>query len=131
MFNNPAGKLRVFAVILFVLDIISAALLLLAGLGLGMGFEGLIYIAVLVFSGLVGCMSLCALADAAEHAKTAAYYSEQIAMYINRQERNKEEAEMPDTPQAAWHPDGKLPAWQRVELEKEEAARKAAQESQQ
>lgn len=118
MFNNPAGKLRVFAVILFVLDIICAALLLFAGFGLGMGFEGLIYIAVLIFSGLVGCMALAALADAAEYAKTAAYYSEQIAMYINRQERSKEEAEKPDT---AWRPDGKLPAWRRVELEKEEA----------
>lgn len=127
MFNNPAGKLRVFAVILFVLDIICAALLLLAWFGLGMGFEGLIYIAVLIFSGLVGCMALAALADAAEHAKTAAYYSEQIAMYINRQERSKEEAEKPDT---TWRPDGKLPAWRRGELEKEEAERRASQDSQ-
>lgn len=130
MFHNPGEKLRVFATIQFVLCIICAAVILFAGLGT-MGIAVLIYAVVMVFSGWISCLSLNALADAAEHAKTAAYYSEQIAMYINRVERSKGETEEKNEPQSAWHPDGKMPAWQRVEQEKAEAERKASEETEQ
>ena len=118
-------KLRDFAVIQLVACIIFAVLVLLLGIGT-MGFAALIYVAILVFSALISYFSLQALADAAEYAKSAAYYSEQIAMYINRQEKEKE----PPENSAAVTPGGKMPAWQRVEMEKAEAERKAAEENQ-
>ena len=133
MFRDPGDKLRVIAKILFVLSIISASVVLLSGLSGGvMGIMALIYAIVIVVSAIINCISLYALADAAEYAKVAAYYGEKIAAYINQQENGKEEKESMQQKKTApaWNPDGKVPAWYRVEMEKAEAESKKAQTEQ-
>lgn len=131
MSQNHSEKLKVFAIIQLVFVLIAAGVTLFLGLGT-MGFGAVLYAVVLVFSGFLSFFSLCALADAAGYAKTAAYYSEQIAFYINRREQEEQGKTEPQLPPAtAFNPDGKIPAWQRVEMEKAEAQRKAAEEAKQ
>jgi len=132
MIEQSGQKLRIFAVIQMVFAILATLLVLFAGIGSGLGFTAIIYAAVLVFSALVSFFSLCALADAAEYAKMAAFYAEKVAYELSDEgKKAKEQKEKQSAPGAmpmAFNPDGKVPAWQRVEMEKAEAEQKPTEE---
>lgn len=133
MLSNAGGKLRVIAVVLFILNVVCAAIYLVVGFD-ELGVGAFIATALLILSGWVSAVAMCALADAAENAKTAAYYAEQIAMYVNKKESNAEDAAKDAVQKAAEYavgqPGGKMPTWQRLELERAEAEQKAAQTEQ-
>lgn len=134
MFSNPGGKLRIIGYIAMGLQILLAVLLVIGGCILmtsGGGGVLLIYAAVVLVSAWVSAISYLALADAAEGAQEANENALEIIRMLQEMKRDKGTAgNTGASPEAAGpvaaptNPDGKIPAWQRIEMEKE-AAQKA------
>lgn len=133
MFSNPGEKLRVLAYLVFALELIGALVIFVMGViqFFGNGAGGLLlmlYAAILAFAAWISTIVILALAEAAEYASEAAAFAANAAhsaeAIIHRldevlaTEEEKIVAAMPT------NVDGKIPAWQRIEIEKE-AAQKA------
>ena len=128
MFNNPGARLRDLAYLSFLLSLLGAVIALVIGLiTLKSGFGGgLIVSAVLEpVIGWVSTIAMLAAADAAENAVVAAENTAEILESLKKNglyaEETEEEEKVPQN--VAVNPDGKIPAWQRVEMEREAAAK--------
>ena len=132
MFENSGKIVKVLAVISFVLCLIGGAISFIV---FAIEYDilyGLIFAVSAIVGGFISAVCMYALGEAADQAADAARYGRELIMFLNKKEDEKEKAERAKnpTPAPAWNPNGKIPAWQRVEMEKE-AARKAAEEAQQ
>ena len=135
MFDNSGKILKVLAVVSFVICIIGGVIALIAFFGVDMYVEGLVALVSLVLSGWIGALGMYALGEASEKAWEAAFYGRQLVNFFNQKEDEKEKEkkvkEAVCDVSAGWNPSGKIPTWQRIEMEREEAARKAAEEAKQ
>ena len=129
MFDEPGDKIKLFAKIGFWIGVVLTIIAFIAMLLFGNIVVAVIYAVILGLSTWVSALSMYCVGEAADAARTAAHYSEEIAKYINRQEaaREKERKANPTTGNV-WTPDGKVPAWQRVEMKTAEAECKDAEE---
>jgi len=122
MFENPGGKLRWIAIWFFIIAMIGAV-----GMVVGSffffesgGWILLISAVAEAFVAWVSTVAMLALADAAEGAVEAAEKATELIQMLGEKE-HKVEATIKKTEKIetiAVNPDGKLPAWQRVEMEK-------------
>lgn len=132
MFENPGDTLKIFAKIFFVLGVIFSVIMFFVLLFAEQFILAVIYLVLMLLGSWISALSTYCAGEAAEAARTAAHYSEEIAKYINHKEDAKEKEKRSSvTEPTAWMPEGKIPAWQRVEMEKAEAERKAAEETEQ
>lgn len=129
MFEEPGDKVKLFAKISFWIGIVLTILAFIVMLISGNFILGVIYTVILGLSTWVNALVMYCVGESADAARTAAHYSQEIAKYINRQDeaRQKENKSGMETG-ITYTPEGKVPAWQQVEMEKAEAERKAAKE---
>ena len=136
MFDRPGDKLKAISMVYFVLAVIGALLTLIGSVisqGVLVGaIVGLIGAAISLFAAWMGAIVMMSLAAAASSAENAEYYAKEALqrterilseirgekMPEKRENAEKLTASAPVAP-VATNPDGKIPAWKRVQQEGE------------
>lgn len=127
MFENSGGKLRVIAKIFFWIGLAAAVVVLISGFFFfeyGGWALSLSAIAV-ALSAWIGAITMLALADAAEGAIAAEVYAAEILTIVRKKDKD-DTRDKKTTSEAANHSvmqSGYIPTWQRIEMEKEAAAK--------
>jgi len=97
MFENSGAKLRTFGKILFILTIVTGALMLLGSILSANIFVGILGAIVYGLSGWIGAVSMVALADAAECSEAALANTNKILAEL-RMMRNEVPKLVPSAP---------------------------------
>lgn len=122
MFDNSGEKLRGLARVLFFLQVALAGIMLLVSLVAKQFLTGVISAAVMIFSAWISAVTITALGDAADYAQRSANYAYEILRRLDKFSPPAEAPKSYNAPQnnvAASYPQGNIPAWKRVEMEKQ------------
>lgn len=123
MFENAGTKARIVGIVMFILQVLLAAIMFFVMIAAKMVLAGIIYAALLVLSGWISAITIIAVGDAAEYSQQAAGLAFQVLHKLEKLYPSETpvttQREMPSHPSAAAYTHQDIPAWKRVELEKQ------------